>query len=65
MNIGNKIKTVRLENGLTQSKLANELPVTQGYLSQIENGIRTPSIQTLDAIAKRLNVKVADLMKEA
>ena len=46
MDIGSKIKQLRLENGLTQQELANRLELTKGYISQIERNLSSPSLET-------------------
>ncbi|MBQ0079782.1 MAG: cupin domain-containing protein [Eubacterium sp.] len=46
-NIGQKIKNLRVENGLTQSELADRSELTKGFISQVENGNTLPSIPTL------------------
>ena len=50
MDIGSKIKQLRLENGLTQQELANRLELTKGYISQIERNISSPSLETFFSI---------------
>lgn len=47
MEIGEKIKTLRLKYGLTQEELADRTELTKGYISQIERDITSPSISTL------------------
>ncbi|MCO7125798.1 XRE family transcriptional regulator [Sporolactobacillus shoreicorticis] len=46
MLIGRKIKNLRLKSGLTQEELAERTDLTKGYISQIENDISSPSIET-------------------
>ncbi len=53
-DIGQKIKQLRLENGLTQEELANRCELTKGFISQIERQKTSPSIQTLYAILEVL-----------
>ena len=36
MEIGSKIKDLRLKNGLTQEELADRCELTKGYISQLE-----------------------------
>lgn len=49
--------------GITQEKLAWEAGLTsKGYLSRIESGQRLPSLETLEALARRLGVEVRDLL---
>lgn len=60
MNIGEKIKTLRVQRQMTQTELAGE-SVSRNMVSLIENGRATPSIQTLEAIAEKLRVTVAFL----
>lgn len=47
MDIGSKIKSLRLQRGLTQEELASRCELTKGYISQLENDIASPSIATL------------------
>ena len=54
MDIGSKIKRLRLENGLTQQELANRLELTKGYISQIERNISSPSLETFFSILEVL-----------
>ncbi|MFT8311733.1 MAG: XRE family transcriptional regulator [Sporolactobacillus sp.] len=46
MLIGGKIKNLRLKSGLTQEELAERTDLTKGYISQIENDLSSPSIET-------------------
>ena len=47
MQIGNKIKRMRIERGLTQEELANRCELSKGFISQVENDLTSPSIATL------------------
>lgn len=47
MNIGLKIKKLRLKNGLTLEELANRTELSKGFLSQLERDKTTTSIHTL------------------
>ena len=43
-NIGKRIRELRNMNGLTQQELADRTELTKGYISQLENGLVTPSV---------------------
>lgn len=58
MDIGKKIRALRLGNNLTQEELANRLELTKGYISQLENNLTSPSLQTLFAILEVLGTDV-------
>lgn len=60
MDIGSKIRELRLENGLTQEELANRLELTKGYISQLENNLSSPSMNTLFSILEVLGTDVSD-----
>lgn len=47
MQIGMKIKELRLKNGLTQEELGERTDLTKGYISQLERDLNSPSIETL------------------
>lgn len=64
MDIGSKIKTIRLQRGLTQGELAARAELTKGYISQLENDIASPSIATLIDILNILGVSPRDFFTE-
>lgn len=55
---GENLKSLRLEKGLGQSKLAQELNVSKGVISLWENGLREPGMYSLITIAKFFNVTI-------
>ncbi len=50
MDIGIKVKALRLKNNLTQEELADRCEITKGFISQLENNVVNPSIDTLNDI---------------
>lgn len=64
MDIGAKIKAIRLQRGLTQEELALRCELTKGYISQIENDLSSPSIATLMDILNILGVTLQDFFTE-
>lgn len=64
MTIGEKIKALRKEKGLTQSTLASGI-VTRNMLSLIESGSAKPSLSTTKEFAARLGVPVEYLISES
>jgi transcriptional regulator with XRE-family HTH domain len=54
-SVGQRIKRLRLERGLSQRQLAAP-GVSYAYVSRIENGGRKPSLKALRAIASKLDV---------
>ena len=63
MNIGTKIKELRISKGLTQSQLAGER-ITRNMLSCIESEKAMPSLETLFYIADRLSVPPSYLLSD-
>lgn len=59
MTIRNKRKSM----GLSQSDLADMLDVTQGAISQWENGENSPRADKLPKLAEALKCKVSDLFE--
>ncbi|KLV22679.1 XRE family transcriptional regulator [Niallia circulans] len=46
MEIGKKIKNLRLKKGLTQEELGERTDLSKGYISQLERDLSSPSIET-------------------
>jgi len=61
-DIGEKIKSVRLEKGLTQLDLAVKCNIEQSSLARIESGRTNPTIITLFTIAEALELEVKSLL---
>ena len=64
MEIGNKIKRLRLQLNLSQSELADRCELTKGYISQLENDLTSPSIATLLDILSALGTSPAEFFKK-
>ncbi|MEE1014102.1 MAG: helix-turn-helix transcriptional regulator [Clostridia bacterium] len=58
----NAIKKLRQEANLSQSELADRLKVTQGAVSQWENGLSLPTTDKLIEIANVLDCEISDLL---
>lgn len=54
MNIGEKIRDLRLKMELTQEELGDRCDLTKGFISQLENNLTSPSINTLINILEAL-----------
>ncbi len=64
MEIGVKIKELRLKKQLTQEELADRCELTKGYISQLENDLTSPSIATLKDILQTLGVTLTDFFDD-
>ncbi len=64
MNLGEKIKQMRNQKGLTQKELADRCELTKGYISQLENDLNSPSIATLADILAALGSNLAEFFRE-
>mgnify|MGYP002768535943 FL=1 len=60
--IGTRIKNKRLELKLTQEQVSREANITTFYLSKIENGKSTTTLETLAILAKVLHVDLGYLV---
>ena len=63
--LGRHLKLLRVKNNLTMIQTAEVTGVTQGYISQIENGIYTPSAKTLSKLARAYKVAEISLLRRA
>ena len=63
MELAEKLKSARLEAGLSQRQLCGDV-ITRNMLSQIENGSAKPSMATLQYLAQRLGKSVSYFLEE-
>lgn len=65
MDIGDKIRRLRVKNGLTQEELADRCELTKGFISQLERDLASPSIATLVDILEGLGTNLKDFFNES
>lgn len=65
MKIGEKIKHLRIKNGLTLEELGNRCDLTKGFISQVERDLTSPSITTLVDILESLGTNLKDFFSES
>lgn len=57
--LGEKIRSLRKAKKLTLDELADQVGVSQPFLSGVERGDKNPRLETLESIAEALNVSPA------
>ena len=57
-SLGKKIRRLRINNCLSQARLAEVVDVSTNYIGQIERGDRTPSLETTIALCNALHASV-------
>ncbi len=65
MHIGNKIKDLRIQKGLTQEELAGRCELSKGFISQLERDLTSPSIATLIDILQCLGTDLKDFFDDS
>lgn len=61
--LGRRIRSLRMERGISGRSLAKAIGVTSGFISQVELGAATPSVATLVKLAATLEIQVADFFE--
>ena len=61
--VGRNVRRYRLKKDWSQEELAHQAGLQQSYLSNIENGIRNPTVKVLQKLADALGVKPAALLE--
>lgn len=64
MNIGETIRVLRTEKGITQKDLANKLSISPSTIGMYEQNRRVPDINTISKIATIFNVTIDYLIRE-
>ena len=63
INFGIILQNERKKNGLSQEKLAELAGLHRTYISDLERGIRNPTITTIFTLCKALNTTPSELLK--
>ena len=63
--VGRNVRRLRKARGMTQERYAEISGFSQQYISDLERGLRNPTVMTLFELASPLNVSPADLLAGA
>jgi len=62
--LGRNLKKIRTQKKMSQGDIARALNLDRGYISNVENGKKNPTIATIEKLAKALGVSADELLKE-
>lgn len=62
MNLGQRIRDIRLHKNLSITALAEAVGTTRPYLSDIERGVKKPSFDMLEKICQAFNITLEDFL---
>lgn len=64
IDIGNKLKNLRIQKELTQEELGERTDLTKGYISQLERGLSSPSMETFFQLLEVLGCTPQEFFSE-
>lgn len=65
LTMGDRIQETRKKRGFTQEQLAEKLDISVEYVSQIERGLKMPSMQLFIKLVEILDVSADYLLRDA
>ena len=57
--LGDQIRKARLTRGLTQEELAFRAKISRNYVSLLEKGVKSPTVNVLMRVAKAIGAKAS------
>ena len=60
--LGDELSNARSDKGISQEELAAQAGVTREYISKLENNHSSPTVDTLLAICKALDIRASQLI---
>ncbi len=64
LTMGDRVQDTRKNRGLTQEQLAEKVDISVEYMSQIERGLKTPSMQVFIKLVEVLDVSADYLLRD-
>jgi len=61
--VGRNVRRLRLQKGLTQEQLSVASGFSQQYLSDLERGLRNPTVVSVYELAQAMGVNYLELLK--
>lgn len=56
------LRLIRIFHDLTQKELAEHLEISKSYLSEIESGKKTPSLEIISGYSEQFNIPMSSIM---
>ncbi|MEA5060968.1 HTH-type transcriptional regulator DdrOP3 [bioreactor metagenome] len=63
IQLGMRIKYLRIQNAWSQEDLAFEAEINKNYLSDLERGTRNPTLKIIEKIASAFKISISELCK--
>lgn len=64
MNLGSLLRWHRKQNKLTLKAVAEKVGVSEGFMSQVENNVKSPSLDTLIKIGEAIGVDAGQVLNQ-
>jgi transcriptional regulator with XRE-family HTH domain len=64
INLGKKVRRIRISKGMTQTELANKIGKDQQSINRLERGKINPSYVYLLEVSDGLNMKISNLLED-
>lgn len=61
--LGRNIRACREARGLTQEQLALDAGMKRSYVSELERGLRNPTVRAIGRLARALNIDASELLR--
>jgi transcriptional regulator with XRE-family HTH domain len=62
MSLGAQLRQARLQAGLTQEELSFRAQVDRSYISQLERDLKSPTVDMLLRLCRKLNVSASRIV---
>jgi len=62
--LGDRVRALRKERGLSQEAFAHRCGVDRTYLSGVERGVRNISLRNIEVLAATLEISLAELFRD-
>ena len=63
LQVGGRIRDMRMSFGLTQEELAHRSNLTKGFISQLERNLTSPSLESMVAILRALDTDIVEFFR--
>ena len=64
-SFGRVVRSLRLQAGFSQERLAQEADLARNYVGEVERGEKSPTLDVIEALAWALDKKPHDLVEQA